>query len=275
MSFSWQQIHFASSSTQGTTEMKIVSITLCLFLLLVASPAEALDEQSSKVRDKVAAYLARIAKLSAHDPPYAPNAASGFFRERMKDDNRLDTLLTDIPDLNPENRLLWHDCRAFEKGIRKAFVQNSNFAANWSRNPELSSAVMRRITDAKQKIKAFCTALGIAIAAPEVSVTQIATAAATGKQALDAVRAKPMALNGKHANGHISVGVKAQSTQSYQSFKNHNYGSAQPVGKVMKSLCTQLKDLPTSGHNPWLTADWQVRFASACDAASKALKSIE
>jgi hypothetical protein len=42
----------------------------------------------------------------------------------------------------------------------------------------------------------------------------------------------------------------------------------------LKTLCEQLLDLPTDGHEPWLRADWQVRFGLIANKGEATLSGL-
>jgi hypothetical protein len=46
------------------------------------------------------------------------------------------------------------------------------------------------------------------------------------------------------------------------------------VAMRLKTLCEQLLDLPTDGHEPWLRADWQVRFGLIANKGEATLSGL-
>jgi hypothetical protein len=224
-------------------------------------------------------YFGRIADIARLNPPPGPNAANGYFREKMLHDSRLRQIRIDLRDV----KYAEGGTEGGTNGIRNmsmaidtiwdAFAESPNYYSDAGRSLPLFITLLQA---SKNQVMALGAAIAHFIASEggAQSIEELSTAA---KALLDQLEHSGLVVKGRHANGHISVGVKRTAQGTIQRIVDDSaqFGDHEKkVAERVKKICELLLELPTDNHDPWLRADWQVRFGQICDAGQVMLKEL-
>lgn len=249
-----------------------VSVALALILLSI-NPAIALERDVAETRDKIADFLDRIGSISAANPPPAPNAANGHFRNSVVNDPVIKQCGKAISvKLSADGSKLWEVYKVFYQGTRGAFKANSNYYANW-KNPELRRPILEQLQEGKKEIGTLVGTISASIAVPNPVTISAVTLAA--KDTIESLKDQKLSTEGEHANGHISGGIDSAAVATILKIDHDTYGKATRVTQVLRAICDPMRRLQTRGHEPWLNAKWQIEYQALCKSGAIALRAIK
>lgn len=234
-----------------------------------------MDQQVLYVKQRLQNYLARITALSQATTPPGRNAANGWFREYMVGDAEI-VRAGEPPTLalTGDAQELFRAYTFFYSVVQRAFRDNANHSANWTQGSVLwpnlgqiigeiaavGSAVIQLFSGDSQAKEAAKKNLALAIDALMRKIDQAGDV-----------------WGGAHANGWISVYARDAGGWTLgelnKSFPQGTASDAGRVADVLRVVCEQMAALPTQGHDPWLKADWQVRFQAISEAGAATLAS--
>ncbi len=253
--------------------LRFLPIALALSLFCF-TPAFALEKDVAAVRDRMATFLDRQASISRSYPPFAPNAASGYLRDKIVTDKEIKNLGKAVPvPLKPAGKELWTIYKVLYNETMKSFKDNTSFYADW-KNPELKDEYLKQLTNAKLEIAVLAAAIIAVVLEPNDQTVKVLKLAS--QKALDAVSKKAFAIKGSHGNGHISTGIVNTGVLTVKKIdaQPHSWG-ARKVEAVMRETCLNLTRLDTKQHRPWLTAAWQIKYEYICRSGAVALRKIK
>lgn len=222
----------------------------------------------------ITAYLkqlsGRMAQLSKDSPPPHTNQANGYFRQAVLTDQ----ITKDLPafpvdfDISeePSNTLLL-TARDFQGELVNAFtppdqdVGPGNYPKVIFQVPEVVVGVIK-IVGSIIGVIVDSSALAAAAAEIEKDINDIA----------NATDRNGPGLSGDAMNGFISVNVQ-QISQTYISKLSSGAWdpNTQLIASALLQTCNALAQLNTTGHDPWLLAEWQIGFQGIMEGLNKAL----
>jgi hypothetical protein len=92
---------------------------------------------------------------------------------------------------------------------------------------------------------------------------------------IDRVKNGQFMYNGRNPNGWISVWQHEHAGGGLglvdRLFPVGVSPLARKLADILKGVMVQVRALPTEGHNPWLTSDWQIRYQAIFEAGSASL----
>lgn len=232
------------------------------------------DEQIAFLKERMRDYFARLAALSANRPPPGTNAANGFWRDETDIDPDLKNLETKPPiELTGECLALQNTFASFQAKVRETFHGDQNYEAKWETSWQVFWPLFTNLS--QELIKVIQDLFNLFSKKQEqqdAARTKIfGDLEALYKKVTDSGKVG----EGRHANGHISEGVKAASDATIATLNAQMpKGQDSNVGRVADALrlvCEKLSLLPTDNHKPWLRADWQLSFQGACEVAAAGL----
>jgi hypothetical protein len=224
------------------------------------TPAKQPDPDVADARGAVHKYFARLTELSWAAPPDASNHANGFWVAYVRDDAQLRDHASQFPEhYTGDARQLARTLGLFHIRLMEAFA-HGNVPGPWS----------GKFLDWEDGIKSIArlTALIVLGASTEAAI------AAELRSAINQVRAKAASGGGEHPNGHISVDVVGAAQKTRETIDAAFNLDAPTQGALtarkLREVMVALEALPTQGHDPWLTPEWQLAFDKVTASAFRA-----
>lgn len=215
----------------------------------------------------LAAFCERVVSLSTQWSPPAVNAANGIFRNSMMTDPELDGLAhPNVSASDSDGAALYSIVSAFEQGLKSAF-QPENYGATAFTNANLFLKALDKFgSDVGNIIKDI-----VDVYRGNVDIQKIA---ADINKLIDDIKKKGPVLSGAHANGWIESNVKgvAKSVSTLVAGSKLNTNEAQDFAKFIVKVCDNLVGIPDFANNPWLYAEWQLRFQTIMQSTAATLR---
>jgi len=232
------------------------------------------------VKQRLQNYLSRIVELSKADAPPGKNAASGHFREHVISDPAIARCgMEPTMTLPEETQPLYNAFTFFYSMVQRAFRDNPNYYAHWSTH---SSVLLPNLL-----------AIGTEIVTLAIDIIQLLSAgndddkgkaresvARSIEATVHKIEASGSVWEGHHASGWISVGVRDAANATIRDYLDPGFAAgrasdAATIANIFRRMCTDLANLPTKGHEPWLRAEWQVKFQAILQGTIAALDSYK
>ncbi|MBA4027148.1 MAG: hypothetical protein C0473_02800 [Cyanobacteria bacterium DS3.002] len=228
-----------------------------------------LTAEQKYVRNRYVEFLSRLAALAKQYPPYAPNAASGHFRNNVVSDAKIIKAgrAAEIP-LAGVDKEFFKEYLLFYKGIFRSFKKHENHHASWTGNSGLFLASFKTLAPTILKLAKAIGGLY------EGDLIQIKAVVEETNRLIEDTKQRNFSNNGRHASGHISVGVKEAVTQCIASFALRKFSKNLQSQQIVLACYRQLNGLSTKRHDPWLKANWQLRFYAICKMSAVRLKAL-
>ena len=231
------------------------------------------NSEIENVNKYMIAYFTKVAKITADQLPPCPNAANGHFRNNMTN--------SDIRALaNPQivlstrkaNNLL-DAFKGFSSRNQLAFINNENYdPGDW---------VAFRIwtLDYLSQIKTALLDIISIINSDGKDDKKNAQAAVDAAKFYQDVSKNSNCHSGRHANGHISSGVKEAARFGLTKLDSYSFdNTSTKIGKeahILEGTFNALMSLQTEGHDPWLRADWQLKYYTIMRATALSLSALK
>jgi hypothetical protein len=238
------------------------------------------DSELLYVKKRFEVFFDRVNELSAASRPPGRNAANGWFRQAMNTDATILAAGGEAEQPLTGDALTLHAIYvALAQGLRGSFV-HGNYGASWATH---STIVGEKLDGMSKQVFAVVGSIFMLMSGDEESdetQNQEKQNFLTALGNLMTVVFKDDFVgSGAHANGWISVSAKNSAlgvlSMLNQAFSESVSDDGDRIAAVIRSACVQVAGLQTQGHNPWLRADWQIKFQGICGAAAITLRSLK
>lgn len=232
-----------------------------------------MNTQLKYVATRFEQFTDRCEEIARRNRPPGKNAANGWVRERMRDDDEIVRCghAPTLP-LDGDADALFDIYMMFYGRIRGAFISRPNYSAHWLTHISVSLPALKRLVGIVASI------LELATSDEEERERIAAELAQRITETYNEVRESGNVMSGGHANGWISVDVKDASSdikKKLVKLKRTASRDAIKIADVILEACKRLERLPVDNHKPWLRAEWQLGFQAIMDATTVTLRKIK
>ncbi|MBS0174996.1 MAG: hypothetical protein JSR64_13245 [Nitrospira sp.] len=236
-----------------------------------------MDKDILYVKQRFQNFFAAIVAISDHARPPGTNAANGWMREWVLSDPGIQRLGDDptLP-LSGDAAALFEAYRFNYSYTLRAFRDNTNV---WSSGFQSLSVFWDNIGGAIGSVIRTVSALIQLIFGDEKTREQAKENLARSVEALmNDVKTRGTVWNGRHMNGFVAAYMRDAANWTSQhhldgKFMDQNTDAGK-LAEILRQTFRQVAALQTEGHNPWLNAEWQVRFQTILTASVIALASL-
>ena len=226
-----------------------------------------------RARRRMAAFFDRAVALSVGSPPPGTNASNGWFTNGMVNDAELD--IYQRPLQSEDSGGIWAAdlSLSYISKVRAPFGRGLHAASGLTYLPLAKDTFIAALPGVVSLVIDILAAIysdGASTARTSIGQQVQADIDQMGRS----IAERGMVTSGEHPNGYISGEMRDRMTEflTDKTFSTNLGPDGNDYKEIIKVLATKMRDLPTDGHDPWLRADWQLRFTAISMTAAKVMK---